>query len=39
MSTSAVTEVVREFWRLMATNDLHSVGTVLSQVRPGDSHV
>lgn len=29
MSTSAV-EVVREFWRLLATNDFHSVAAVLA---------
>jgi ketosteroid isomerase-like protein len=29
MSASAV-DVVREFWRLMATNDFHAVGAVLA---------
>ena len=30
MSQSTAVEVVREFWRLMATNDFHSVGAVLA---------
>ncbi len=30
MLTPASAEVVREFWRLMATNDFQSVGAVLS---------
>ena len=30
MSTSA-TEVVRQFWQLMASNDFHSVGAVLAE--------
>ena len=30
MSTPSAAEVVREFWRLMATNDFQSVGAVLS---------
>jgi hypothetical protein len=30
MSSLSVAEVVREFWRLMATNDFLSVGSVLS---------
>ena len=30
MFPSEATEVVREFWRLMTTNDFHSVGSVLS---------
>ena len=30
MSPTKATEVVREFWRLMATNDFHSVTSVLS---------
>lgn len=29
-STNTTAEVVREFWRLMATNDFHSVAAVLS---------
>ena len=30
VSPTKATEVVREFWRLMATNDFHSVTSVLS---------
>ena len=30
MPTHTATEVVREYWRLMATNDFHSVAVVLS---------
>ena len=28
--SAAATEIAREFWRLMATNDFHSVGAVLA---------
>ena len=31
MTTPAATDVVREFWRLMATNDFASVAAVLAQ--------
>jgi ketosteroid isomerase-like protein len=31
MPNPAAVEVVREFWRLMATNDFQSVGAVLAQ--------
>ena len=31
MTEPAAVEVAREFWRLMATNDFHSVAAVLSQ--------
>ena len=30
MTTAATTGVIREFWRLMASNDFTSVGTVLA---------
>lgn len=30
MPSPAAVEIVREFWRLMATNDFHSVAAVLS---------